>query len=267
MEIGNFISPKQLQEIKADIAEAALARANPIVALPFKDGVALVAENPSRSLYKTSEIYDRIAFAGTGVYNDYERLRRHGIQQADLRGFGYSRNDVRAKTIAGEFATILGDIFSSRSVPLEVEILLVELDKDPQTPPIFYNIPFSGGLIEDQGFSVIGDIHLVGRASNRRKKGLLRKFLMEKELSTSQSLADAVKLAVETLESVRENSPIEPSHIEATILDRTRHSHRKFRRLAAKEVREILGGRATIGSTVLPETVAKQNHCDLSGPT
>ena len=97
MEFSQFVSPKELLKIKRDIVEEALARANPIVALEFKKGILLLAENPSSTLNKIAEIYDRIAFAGTGVYNDYEKLRRAGVQYADLKGFAYSRKDVKAK--------------------------------------------------------------------------------------------------------------------------------------------------------------------------
>ena len=244
MEIGQFISPKQLLEIKADLAEAALAQANPIVAVAYANGVLIVAENPSRTLNKISEIYDRIGFAGTGVYNDYERLRRQGIQSADVRGFGYSRQDVRAKTIAGDFATILGDIFSSRTVPLEVEILLIELGTAADEPPIFYKVLFSGGLLEDTKFSTIGDIHMPDKSSTRRKKNLIHKFLQDKDFSASQSLAQAFELCCKALESAREGR-LEPKNIEAAVLDRTLVSHRKFKRLGAAEIKELSDGRAT----------------------
>jgi proteasome alpha subunit len=245
MEIGNFISPKQLLEIKADLAEAALAQANPIVAVSYRDGVLMVAENPSRTLNKTSEIYDRIAFCGTGVYNDYERLRRNGIQTADLRGFGYSRADVRAKTIAGDYATILGDVFTSRSVPLEVEILLIEIGSSAEEPNIFYKILFSGGLLEDQRFSVIGDIHLPDKASTKRKKNLLYKFLQDRQFAADQQLPEAFELCCKALESTREGtSKLQPTNLEVAVLDRTLVSHRKFRRLPPAEILTLVEGRS-----------------------
>ena len=122
VDIANFISPKQLIEMKREIVELALARANPIVALEYRDGILLMAENPSDSLSKISEVYDRIVFAGTGVYNDYERLRRAGVQYADLRGFSYSRVDVKAKGLASEFSAILGETFARQQLPWEVEL-------------------------------------------------------------------------------------------------------------------------------------------------
>jgi proteasome alpha subunit len=258
MEIGNFISPKQLLEIKADLAEAALAQANPIVAVSYEHGALLVAENPSRTLNKISEVYDRIAFAGTGVYNDYERLRRQGIQSADLRGFGYSRQDVRAKTIAGDFATILGDVFTSRSVPLEVEILLIEIGSTPEDPIIFYKVLFSGGLLEDLKFSVIGDIHIPDKASTKRKKNLIYKYLQDRDFAPNQPLSAAFDLCCKALESARD-SRLQPQNIEAAVLDRSLGSHRKFRRLGIAEIRELSEQRSG-GAT--PATPAKPD-----GPT
>jgi proteasome alpha subunit len=248
MEIGQFISPKQLLEIKADLAEAALAQANPVVAVSYADGVLIVAENPSRTLNKISEVYDRIAFAGTGVYNDYERLRRNGIQAADLRGFGYSRQDVRAKTIAGDFATILGDIFASRTVPLEVEILLIELGQAAEEPNVFYKVLFSGGLLEDPRFAVIGDIHMPDKSSTRRKKNLLYKFLQDQDLPATQPLATAFDLCCRALESLPEHPRLLPQNLEAAVLDRTLVSHRKFRRLTAAEIKDLSDRRSGGGS-------------------
>jgi proteasome alpha subunit len=244
MEIGQFISPKQILEIKADLAEAALAQANPVVSVTYEHGVLIVAENPSRTLNKISEVYDRIAFAGTGVYNDYERLRRQGIQAADLRGFGYSRQDVRAKTIAGDFASILGDIFASRTVPLEVEILLIELGQTAEEPNVFYKVLFSGGLLEDTKFAVIGDIHMTEKASTKRKKNLLYKFLQDQNLSATQTLAQAFDVCCRSLESLPERTRLQPQNLEASVLDRTMVSHRKFRRLTAAEVKELSDRRA-----------------------
>ena len=130
MDITNFISPKQLLKIKSDIAEEAIIRANPIIAADYKDGIMIIAENPTTTLFKITELYDRIAFAGTGVYNDYERLRKAGVQYADVKGFTYSRTDVKAKAIAGEYSSILGEIFSKQHVPMEVEILVLELGEN-----------------------------------------------------------------------------------------------------------------------------------------
>ena len=87
----------------------------------------MVAENPSASLNKISEVYDRIAFAGVGKYNEFDRLREAGIRWADGTGFTYSREDVDARALANYYAQHVGDMFTEGQKPLEVEILVAQL--------------------------------------------------------------------------------------------------------------------------------------------
>jgi proteasome alpha subunit len=240
MDISNFISPKQLIEIKREIVEQALARANPIIAMEYKDGIVLMAENPSDTLNKASEIYDRIAFAGTGVYNDYERLRRAGVQYADVKGFSYSRRDVKAKAIATEYSSILGDIFTRQQVPWEVEILVVEIGDEPVMNRM-YVIPFSGGLVEEKLFCAIGDIYRDKEGEYR--KNVLRKRLQEKELSGQEPLERAVRTGSEVLNSLKDGaSQIPAKNLEVVILDRTLKRNRKVRRLPHPEVETLIAG-------------------------
>jgi proteasome alpha subunit len=239
MEIGNFISPKKLIEIKRNIVEEALTQSNPILAMEYKNGILLIAENPSYSLHKVSEVFDLIAFAGTGVYNDYERLRKAGVQTADLRGFSYSREDVKAKSIASNYSDILGEIFTRSNMPMEVEILLAELGEVPEDNRFFY-VTFSGGLIEERFFSVIGDVYL-DAGSKKIQKNLLRKFLLEKNLDGTLNLEESFKLGLSALNSLRSGSDINPTSIEAAVLDRTIERERKFRRLTSEEIQSMTG--------------------------
>jgi len=223
--------------MKQDIVEETLAQAYPIVALEYADGIMLFAENPSISLNKTSEIYDRIAFAGTGVFNDYERLRKAGVQLADVKGFQYSRSDVRARSIASEYSTVLGDIFARQQMPLEVEILIAEIGDAPEDNRM-YTIPFSGGIIEERGYAVIGDYRKVNEEIQR---GLIRRFISEKTPPLDLSLSEAVKLSRSAIGEVRENGEIHLECIELVVLDRTLKSERKFRRFSKDEIAELLG--------------------------
>jgi proteasome alpha subunit len=239
MEIGNFISPKKLIEIKRNIVEEALTQSNPILAMEYNDGILLMAENPSYSLHKVSEVFDSIAFAGTGVYNDYERLRKAGVQTADLRGFSYSREDVKAKSIASNYSDILGEIFSRSNMPMEVEILLAELGEIPENNRFFY-VTFSGGLIEEKFFSVIGDVYLEA-SSKKIQKNLLRKFLAEKSIDGTLNLEASFELGLGALNSLRSGANIDPASIEAAVLDRTIQRERKFRRLTGEELKSMTG--------------------------
>ncbi len=83
MPLPYYVSPEQMMKDKAEYARKGIARGRSIVALEYRDGILLVAENPSTLLHKVSEIYDRIAFAGVGKYNEFENLRIAGIRHAD----------------------------------------------------------------------------------------------------------------------------------------------------------------------------------------
>ena len=105
---------------KADYARKGIARGRSLVACSVSDGIVLVAENAFRTLYKISEIYDRIAFAGVGKYNEFENLRIAGIRHADVKVYSYSRGDVTAKALANAYSQALGNIFTQDIKPFEV---------------------------------------------------------------------------------------------------------------------------------------------------
>ena len=84
-------------------------------------------------LRKVSEIYDRIGFAGVGKYNEFDQLRIAGIRHADLKGFSFSREDVDARSLANQYAQMLGQVFTHEMKPMEVEILVAEVAKTPTT--------------------------------------------------------------------------------------------------------------------------------------
>ena len=57
-----YVPPEQMMKDRAEYARKGIARGRSIVAVEYVDGIALIAENPSGSLHKIGEIYDRIAF-------------------------------------------------------------------------------------------------------------------------------------------------------------------------------------------------------------
>lgn len=237
-DMSNFISPKQMLAMKQEVVEDTLSMAYPIVALQYEHGILMLGQNPSRSLHKTSEIYDRIAFAGTGVFNDYERLRRHGVHMADIKGFAYSREDVKARGVASEYSTILGDIFTRQQVPMEVEILVVEIGDEASEDRMYY-IPFTGGLVEEQGIAVIGDYV---KEENGTRKGEIRKFIKSKDPQPGISLAGAAKLCQDAIAEVRSGANgLRADEVELVALDRTVPSERKFKRFSKEEIAELLG--------------------------
>ena len=124
MNMPFYVSPEQVMKDRADYARKGIARGRPVVVLPYDHGIAFVAENPSRALHKISEIYDRVAFAAVGKYNEFENLRVAGVRYADLRGYSYDRADVNARGLANAYAQTLGTVFTTESKPLEVELVV-----------------------------------------------------------------------------------------------------------------------------------------------
>ena len=162
MSMPFYVAPEQMMKDRADYARKGIARGRALVALQYLDGIVLVAENPSNTLRKISEIYDRIAFAGVGKYNEFDQLRRFGVRNADVRGYQYSRDDVEARSLANEYAQILGQTFTHDVKPYEVEILLVEVGADQNSDQLFH-IMYDGTLMDERGLSVLGgDAEAIG---------------------------------------------------------------------------------------------------------
>jgi proteasome alpha subunit len=150
-----YVSPEQLIKDRAEFAQKGIARGRSIVAAIYDVGVVMVAENPSASLNKISEIYDRIAFAGVGKYNEFDRLREAGIRWADGTGFTYSREDVDARALANYYAQHVGDMFTEGPKPLEIEILVAQLGNQFR-PTKLYRIAYEGTISDEARFAVLG---------------------------------------------------------------------------------------------------------------
>jgi proteasome alpha subunit len=140
---------------RAEYAQKGIARGRSLVATSYDVGIVIVAENPSRSLHKISEIYDRIAFGGVGKYNEYDQLRVAGVRHADTKGYAYSREDVDARSLANLYAQYLGNVFTHEMKPLEVEVLVAELGTGAQ-PDQLYHIAYEGTITDEERFAVLG---------------------------------------------------------------------------------------------------------------
>lgn len=150
-----YVAPEQVMKDRADYARKGIARGRALVAIQYTEGIAIIAENPSNTLRKVSEIYDRIAFAGVGKYNEFDQLRVAGVRAADLKGYQYSRADVDARSLANQYAQILGQIFTHEMKPLEVEILVAEIGSTPSGDQLFH-ILYDGTVLDERRFSVLG---------------------------------------------------------------------------------------------------------------
>src|SRR5205085_9347197 len=150
-----YVPPEQLIKDRSEYARKGISRGKSVVALEYADGILLLAENPSATLHKISELYDRIAFAGVGKYSEFEDLRISGVRLADLRGYSYGREDVKAKDIANGYSQALSSIFTQQMKPYEVELLVGEVGEDPSHNEI-YHVLFDGSVTDEQGCVAIG---------------------------------------------------------------------------------------------------------------
>jgi len=223
-----YVAPEQLMKDRSDFAHKGISRGKSVVGLEYADGVLFIAENPSATLHKISEIYDRIAFAGVGKYSEFEDLRISGVRHADLRGYSYDREDVRAKDLANAYSQALATIFTQQMKPYEVEILVGEVADEGGRNEI-YHILFDGTVTDEHEFVAIG-----GHADELTNA-------VQEAYRPGWDLTTAVRESVQAL-STAEGRQVEPGSIEAGVLDRTRGTRRRFRRLAEDEVAGILAG-------------------------
>jgi proteasome alpha subunit len=231
-----YISPEQIMKDKADYARKGIARGRSAVVLQYQAGILLVAENWSPALHKISEIYDQIAFAAVGRYNEFENLRIMGVRIADLRGYSYDRRDVTARGLANAYAQTLGTIFSSAGEkPFEVEIAVAEVGDDVESDQI-YRLTYDGSVADEHGYMVMG-----GQTEP------INSYL-EKNYAAGQSLDDAVRTAVRALgeggqaaaQAAEGPRKLSANQLEVAVLDRGR-PQRKFKRLSRARLEEILG--------------------------
>ena len=229
MNMPFYVSPEQLMKDRADYARKGIARGRSVVVLAYDDGIAFATENPSRALHKVSEIYDRIAFAAVGKYNEFENLRVAGVRYADLRGYSYDRADVSARALANAYAQTLGTVFTTESKPLEVELVVAEVGRTPDDDQI-YRLSYDGSVADEHGHVVMGGQaeHLSERLSTQWRAGM--------------GLADVVQVAVAVLgaQPDGEDRVLQAGQLEVAVLDRTR-PRRAFRRLAAPQLADLLG--------------------------
>jgi proteasome alpha subunit len=227
-----YVPPEQLIKDRSEYARKGIARGKSVVAIEYADGLLFLAENPSSTLHKISEIYDRIAFAGVGKYSEFEDLRISGVRLADLRGYSYGREDVTAKTLANAYSQALSTIFTTQMKPYEVEILVGQVGGLPEENELFH-ILFDGSVADEKGFVGIG-----GRADELTAH-------LKDAYQPGQSMQDAVRMAARAL-SETEQRPIDAPNLEAAVLDRTRE-RRKFRRLTDAETEAIVGAETGSG--------------------
>jgi proteasome alpha subunit len=249
MSFPYFISPEQAMRERSELARKGIGRGRSVVALAYAGGVLFVAENPSRSLQKVSEIYDRVGFAAVGRFNEFDNLRRGGIQYADTKGYAYDRRDVSGRQLANVYAQTLGTIFTEQAKPYEVELCVAEVAHYGETkPPELYRITYDGSIADEPHFVVMG--------------GTTEPIItaLKDTYAENADLADAVKIAVDALRvgiasgstasgsgssgSTSNSGSAEPrtldvSTLEVAILDANR-PRRAFRRITGAALEALL---------------------------
>ena len=242
-----YVSPEQLMKDRADFARKGIARGRSVVVVQYADGLLFVAENQSQALHKISEIYDRIAFAAVGRYNEFENLRIAGVRLADMRGYAYDRRDVTGRGLANAYAQTLGTIFSAGGEkPYEVEIFVAEVGPDSGDDQI-YRLTYDGSVADEQGFAVMG-----GSAE-------VVSTYLEEHYRQGMSLDDALRLAVDALgHDTAQVRRLTSDRLEVAVLDRTRTQPRKFRRITGERLAALFGRNAGSGAAAADEAEAAE---------
>jgi proteasome alpha subunit len=228
MSFMPYVAPEQLMKDRSDYAHKGIARGRSVMGLEYADGLLFLAENPSATLHKISEVYDKIAFAGVGKYSEFEELRIAGIRLADLRGYQYGREDVKARDLANAYSQALSTIFTQQMKPYEIELLVGEVDGDANGTSI-YHILFDGSVSDEDQYVAMG-----GHAEELTDT-------LKDRYQSGWDLATAVRTAVQLLATVPETRDVPGEQLEAGVLDRSSTQRRTFRRLTTSELTSFLG--------------------------
>ena len=257
MSMPFYVSPEQLMKDRADFARKGIGRGRSLVVVQYADGIVFVSENLSQALHKVSEIYDRIAFAAVGRYNEFENLRIAGVRLADMRGYAYDRRDVTGRGLANAYAQTLGTIFSSGGEkPYEVELFVAEVG-DTVADDSIYRLTYDGQVADEHDYAVMG-----GSAEAATT-------YLKEHFTSGADLDSSIRLAVLALgqgENSSDPRTIPAANLEVAVLDRTRSQQRKFKRLTSGQLTRILGngpgGNGTGGGSPSTDPSGPDNPAD-----
>jgi proteasome alpha subunit len=239
MTMPYYASPEQLMRDRSEYARKGISRGRSVAVVTYADGVLFIAENPSSTLHKVSELYDRIGFAAVGRYSEFESLRVAGIRLADVRGYSYNRRDVTGRVIANAYAQTLASVFSEQMKPFEVELCVAEVGDSAESDQL-YRLTFDGSIVDEPDFVVMG-----GQAE--AVSGHLREHF-----HSGMGLADALLVGVRALSAVSPvtaasgnggTAQLTAAQLEVAVLDR-RRPKRAFRRITDAALRGLLGDEA-----------------------
>ncbi len=249
MTMPYYVAPEQVMKDRAEYAQKGIARGRSLIGTTYDRGVLILAENPSSTLHKISEIYDRVAFGGVGRYNEFDQLRVAGVRHADTKGYAYSREDVDARSLANVYAQYLGQVFTHEMKPLEVEILVAELDPVGDAHQLFH-IAYDGTVADEQRFTVLGgDAEAI---ANR----------MAARFHQGWTLGEGIRACVASLSGPTRT--LKADDLEVAVLERGPW-RRTFRRIEDDEVAELLADGEPPELTVTVSSAAEDEPSQGSG--
>ncbi|AHH96417.1 proteasome subunit alpha [Kutzneria viridogrisea] len=245
MTMPLYASAEQVMRDRSELARKGIAKGRSVVVLTYTGGVLFVAENPSSTLHKVSEIYDRIGFAAVGRYSEFESLRVAGVRHADLRGYQYDRRDVNARALANAFAGLLGSIFTEQLKPFEVEVCVAEVGTEYGQDQL-YRLTYDGSIFDEPQYVVMG-----GQAE-------AISTALKNSYQEGAELADALRVAVSAFDagsSAATNGAARP--LEVAVLDRSR-PRRAFRRIQGAALETLLASTAPAAEPAAEEPKPEQ---------
>jgi proteasome alpha subunit len=254
MTMPYYASAEQVMRDRSEYARKGISRGRSVAVLTYDDGVLFIAENPSSTLHKVSELYDRVGFAAVGRYSEFESLRVAGIRLADVRGYSYNRRDVTGRVIANAYAQTLGEVFTQQMKPFEVELCVAEVGDTPESDQL-YRLTFDGSIVDEPDFVVMG-----GQADAVTSH-------LRQHFTAGMGLAEALRVGVRALSAV---SPVTAANggghdqlpaeqIEVAVLDR-RRPKRAFRRIVGAALRSLLADEPTPEEPAVSPAEAASTH-------
>jgi proteasome alpha subunit len=260
MTMPYYASAEQVMRDRSEYARKGISRGRSVAVLTYDDGVLFIAENPSSTLHKVSELYDRVGFAAVGRYSEFESLRVAGIRLADVRGYSYNRRDVTGRVIANAYAQTLGEVFTQQLKPYEVELCVAEVGDTPEFDQL-YRLTFDGSIVDEPDFVVMG-----GQADAVTAN-------LRQHYSRGMGLAEALRVGVQALSAVspatsangggHEQLPAE--QIEVAVLDR-RRPKRAFRRVTGAALRSLLADEPVTEEAPAPAEAAATHAPSAPAP-
>jgi proteasome alpha subunit len=236
MTMPYYASPEQLMRDRSEYARKGISRGRSVAVVTYADGVLFIAENPSSTLHKVSELYDRIGFAAVGRYSEFESLRVAGIRLADVRGYSYNRRDVTGRVIANAYAQTLGRGLHRADEALRGRALRRRGGRRPRERPA---LPADLRRLDRRR----ARLRRHGRQARGRHRHLREHF------STGMGLSDALSGRRPRLSAVspghgrlrqRRHGRLTAGQLEVALLDR-RRPKRAFRRVVGAALRTLLG--------------------------